>query len=298
MLVAGTILLFRGGPDYDSSRSFRQLWDSGHIIYFALAAWMLSRWRPVACRAPVIQWVVILCITLVAGTLIELAQDSVQRSPEISDVLRDLTGSVLILAFGPACATVGSRRWKLLLKGAAVCILLAQLWPLASSMLDEANARADFPVLADFEAPFEISRWNGGEGLSVEQLSTVHGGKALRVPLSTEHYSGADLLYFEGDWRKFHTLKISAFNPDAQPLWVTVRIHDRQHAQGLQQYEDRFNQHVLLVHGWNHIGIDLNEVASAPAQRRMDMGHVRGLGIFATSLQAPRFIYLDNVRLE
>jgi hypothetical protein len=299
MLIVGTVLLFRGGPDYDASRSFKHGWDIGHIIYFALVAWLLSGWRPIARQSPARQWAVILCITLIAGSLIELAQQSVAlRNPDINDVLRDLIGSVLILSFGPASANIRSRQWKIILQCTAVSLLLLQLWPIATSVLDEAIARARFPVLADFETPFEISRWNGGDGLSVEQLSTVHGGRALKVPLSTELYSGAGLLYFEGDWRKFHVLKISVFNPDMQPLWVTIRIHDRMHDRGIQKYEDRFNRRVLLKSGWNHIEFDLNEVASAPAQRRMDLGQVRGLGIFASSLQAPRVIYVDNVRLE
>ena len=298
MLLVGTVLLFRGGPDYESVRSFRHAWDLGHIIYFALATLLLTGWQPVARLSPVIQWALILCITLVAGVLIELVQSGMQRNPDINDILRNMTGSMLILSFGPLGTLVRPRQWKVLLQVAVVMVLLLQLWPLAKSLLDEHAARTRFPLLADFESAFEIDRWRGDEVLSIESLPQATTGKVLRVPLSTEQYSGAGLFYFPGDWKRFNLLYISVFNPDEKSLQVTFRIHDRQHTQGDRSYEDRFNRRVLLRPGWNHVEFDLNEVASAPTHRRMDMGSVRGLGIFATSLDEPGVIYLDNARLQ
>jgi VanZ family protein len=298
LLIAGTVLLFRGGPDHESARSFKLSWDTGHIIYFALAAWLLSGWRPIARQSLARQWVAILCITLVAGVLIELMQSGAQRSPDINDIVRDMTGSALMLSFGPASALVRSRQRKLFLQITVVIALLLQLWPLAKSLLDEKNARTQFPVLSDFETPFEIDRWRGGAGLAVEQLSVLPGTRVLKVVLSTEQYSGAGLFYLAGDWTQYRSLGISVFNPDEQPLWVTIRAHDRQHTLGDYAYEDRFNRRVLLGQGWNHVEFDLNEVASAPAQRKMDLSQMRGLGIFATALGEPRVIYLDNVRLQ
>jgi hypothetical protein len=297
-LIVGTILLFRGGPGYDSARSFKYAWDIGHIIYFALAAWLLSGWMPIARQSLVLQWVAILCVTLIAGVLIEILQLSVQRDVDINDVLRDLTGAVLVLSFGPARAKNRSRQWQIVLQCTATGMLLVQLWPLATSLLDEAIARARFPVLADFETPFEIDRWRGAPGLSVESRPLAPAGRALKIPLSTERYSGAGLFYFEGDWKGFHSLEMSVYNPAAEPLWVTFRIHDRQHLQAGYQYEDRFNRRVLLGTGWNHIEFGLDKVASAPAHRNMDLGQIRGLGVFSSSLREPRVIYLDDIRLR
>jgi VanZ family protein len=298
MLIVGTLLLFRGGPDFDSPRSFKHAWNLGHIIYFALAAWLLSGWRPIARQSLATQWLAILCITLVAGLLIELLQHSVDRDVDLNDVLRDLTGAVLMLSFGPARAGISSRRWKRVLQGTAVVMLLIQLWPLAISVLDEAIARARFPVLADFETPFELDRWRGVQGLALVSPPFATAGRVLEIPLTTERYSGASLFYFESDWKKFSSVELEVFNPDVRPLWVTFRIHDQQHLQEGYRFEDRFNRKVLLKNGWNHIEFDLDEVASAPAHRKMDLEHIRGLGLFTTSLREPRLIYLDNVRLQ
>ena len=65
LLVTGSALLFLGGPDYYSSRSFKYSWDIGHIVYFALLAGLLSRWRFVARRSLAAHWSIILVIALV-----------------------------------------------------------------------------------------------------------------------------------------------------------------------------------------------------------------------------------------
>jgi hypothetical protein len=92
-------------------------------------------------------------------------------------------------------------------------------------------------------------------------------------------------------------LRISLYNPDASPLQITCRIHDLQHEDGNQEYEDRYNRSFLLMQGWNHIEIALNDVQASPVSRSMDMSRIRGLGIFVVTIPAPRILYIDEVRL-
>ena len=119
----------------------------------------------------------------------------------------------------------------------------------------------------------------------------------MRVSLGTTLYSGVSLEYFTGDWAGFSQLQCSIYNPDANPLSITCRIHDVVHIQGVQRYEDRYNHSFILAQGWNTIRIDLEDVKKAPANRIMDMGHIRGVGIFATRLPRPRVIYIDDVAI-
>ncbi|MGB5541140.1 MAG: VanZ family protein [Gammaproteobacteria bacterium] len=298
LLAAGTVLLFLGGPDYYSSRSFRHFWDLGHVVYFALLATLLFRWRFVARMSLAGQWTVILVITLLLGISIELMQHITARTPEIGDVLRDITGSLIALVFGSPKPGLRSDSAGNALRISVLVLLLIQLWPLTRSLVDEAFARHQFPVLSDLETPFEIDRWAGDAVLSVQTMPSISRGKLLQLSLSTDKYSGAALNYFDGDWTSFNTLKFSLYNPDSGSLRITCRIHDLQHADGNEEYEDRFNRSYLLTQGWNHIEIDLNEVKESPANRRMHMSLIRVLGLFVTSLQAPRIIYLDNVRLS
>ena len=296
-LATGSVLLFLGGPDYYSSRSFKFFWDIGHIVYFVLFAGLLSRWGPVSRMSLAWQWTIILVVTLLLGVSIEFMQHGTARTPDTGDVLRDLTGSFLVLVFGSLGSKLQPARWRLFLQFSALVLLLVQLWPVTKSLVDEAIARHQFPLLSGLETPFEIDRWAGSARLSVETIAAISAGKLLKLSLTTDQYSGASLSYFDGNWASARTLKISLYNPDTDPVPITCRIHDRQHADGDEEYEDRFNRSFLLTPGWNHLEINLDEVEESPAGRNMDMSRIRGLGLFVMSLPAPRILYLDEVRL-
>ena len=298
ILAIGSVLLFLGGPDYYSSRSFKYLWDIGHIVYFALLTCLLLRWRFVAQMSLAGQWIIILVITLLVGVSIEFLQYGTDRIPDTGDVLRDLTGSLLVLVFGSSKSASQHVSWQLSKQLAVLVLLLFQLWPLTKTLIDEAIALQQFPLLSNFETPFEIDRWAGNAKLSAESMPSISQGKLLKLSLTTDQYSGVALNYFDGNWVSVRTLKISLYNPDVVPLQITCRIHDLQHIDGDEEYEDRFNRSFLLMQGWNHIEIDLDEVEESPADRSMDMHHIRGLGIFVMSLSEPRLLYLDNVQLS
>ena len=220
------------------------------------------------------------------------------RTLDTGDVLRDLTGSLLVLVFGSLGSTLKPASRRLSLQLAVLVLSLVQLWPLTKSLIDEAIARRQFPLLSNFETLFEIDRWAGSAELSVESMPSISQSKLLKLSLTTDQYSGAALNYFDGNWASARTLKISLYNPDADPLQVTCRIHDLQHADGDEEYEDRFNRSFRLMQGWNHIEINLNEVKESPASRSMDMSRIRGLGIFVVSLPTSRTLYIDNVQLS
>jgi VanZ family protein len=297
MLAVGSVLLFFGGPDYYSPRSFRHFWDLGHLIYFALLTGLLSQWNPVARQSLPRQWIIILLITLLLGSVIELLQNETTRTPDAADVLRDLIGSLLALTFGSLGSKLRPVNRRLVLRIIVLALTLAQIWPLITSLIDEAIARDQFPLLSGFETPFEIDRWSGNAGMSVETMASIASGRVLKLSLTTDQYSGISLNYFDGDWSSARALKIDLYNPDINPLWITCRIHDQRHTDGNEEYRDRFNHSYLLTQGWNHIEIDLKTVKQSPANRSMDMSRIRGLGLFAVKLRAPRIIYLDEVRL-
>ena len=295
LLLIGSILLFIGGPDYYSFRSSRHFWDLGHILYFALLTVLLSRWSVVSRMSLIRQWVTILALTLLIGVSIELIQYGGARTPDTGDVLRDMTGSLLVLVFGPLGMNLQPANRRRYLKVSMIVLMLALLWPLSKSLIDEAVARYQFPLLSGFETPFELDRWQGGKKLSVESISK---GKLLKLSLTTEKYSGTSLGYFDGDWTSARSLKISFYNPDKNALPLTLRIHDFQHTRGYQEYADRYNRRFLLLPGWNKVEIDLDEVEGSPSNRNMDMSRIYRLGFFTVSLPEPRIIYIDEVRLS
>ena len=269
----------------------------GHILYFALLAILLSRWSLVSHMSLIWQWTTILTITFLLGVSIEFMQYGTTRTPDTGDVLRDLTGSLLVLVFGPLGIKLQPINRRLSLQFSVVVLILILLWPFAKSLIDEAISWYQFPLLSGFETSFEIDRWEGGDRLSVESITSISNGKLLKLSLTTDQYSGATLSYFDGDWTSVRSLKASFYNPDETPLQITCRIHDLQHTDGYQEYEDRYNRSFLLTPGWNQIEIDLDEVEEAPLSRNMDMTHIRGVGLFVVSLPEPRTLYIDEVRL-
>ena len=269
----------------------------GHILYFALLAVLLSRWSLVSRMSLIWQWTTILTITFLIGVSIEFMQYGTNRTPNTGDVLRDLNGSLLVLVFGPLATKLHPINRRLSLQLSVVVLTLVLLWPLAKSLIDEAISWYQFPLLSGFETSFEIDRWEGGDRLSVESITSISNGKLLKLSLTTDKFSGATLKYFDGNWTSARTLKMSFYNPDTKPLQIICRIHDLKHTDSYEEYEDRYNRGFLLIPGWNQIEIDLDEVEESPSNRNMDMSRIRGVGLFVVSLPAPRILYLDEVRL-
>lgn len=298
ILLASTLLFFLGGPDYESPRSYKASWDLGHIAYFALLTLLICRFDFIKRLSPARQWTVIISVTFVLGTFIELLQYGTQREADILDVIRDLTGSALVLVFSPRPTATLTTRWLTIARSGIVLILLGLLTPLAISLTDETIARQQFPVLSDFNTPFEMSRWTSDAPISLTRLPAISQKNLLEISLTTSRYSGVILKYFPRDWRDYKMLNINLYQPEATPLRITCRIHDLQHTRGEQAFADRYNQSFTLAQGWNQITIDLHDVATAPQDRPMDMQQIHAIGLFTIELPRPRQLYLDSLYLS
>jgi hypothetical protein len=180
----------------------------------------------------------------------------------------------------------------------ATTLLLVACLPLTVALIDEEIARIQFPVLSDFETPFETNRWEGDARFSMDRSVARHGKASLRVDMDTSLYSGVALVHFPRNWSGFRILKMDALNPSPEGIDITCRIHDQRHEEGEQRYEDRYNKVFHLRAGWTEIRVDLGEAARAPVGRTMDLGKIRAVGIFASRLTTPRIIFLDHMRLE
>lgn len=292
-----SILFFFGGPDYHSPRSYQATWNLGHILYFALLPLLIflhPRLKAVHHRTQIL---LIISLTLVIGTLVELLQYGFSRSPDIQDIYRNLIGAMVAVVF---LLPVKRSIPKFLLNFlciAVVFMVATQLYPIAVALIDEHHARRDFPNLSDFQTSFQIHRWQGGAGMSIANNVGTPGNRALQAELTTRQYSGVNMKYFPANWLQYQRLQFRVLNPSPQPLSLTCRIHDAQHTKGPQYYNDRFNQTYPISQGWNTITIDLNEVQKSPQNRPMDLTQIQGIGIFATRLPHPRTIYIDDLKL-
>lgn len=298
ILIVGSILLFAGGPDYYSSRSFKNLWDLGHILFFSILSYLiLLSWSQNERMSFPLQAFFILIIALVLGSLIEIVQSGSRRSSDVLDVIRNVIGCMVTFSFFTPTEKTIPKKFFRAFQAITIVLVIAAFFPSIKSISDEIVALRQFPVLSDFETPFEIDRWAGNAALSIDDDIHFHGKSSLKVALKTSNYSGAGLRYFPSDWSNYDYLHLNVFNPTNEPLKITCRINDRRHTDGVQTYDDRFNRSQVLMKGWNQIVIPLEDVENAPKSRKLDLRRVQLLGVFVYRLPRPRVIYIDDVRL-
>jgi hypothetical protein len=298
MVVAGlTILLFAGGPEGHWPRSLSHFWDLGHMGLFGAATLLalragLARW-PLTRQAGVV-----LGGSLILGAVSEWLQRGSNRTASLGDLQRDLIGASLVLVFvSPAVARLPRRQ-----RGAILAVvLLAFGWQVAPALLatvDEFTARRDFPVLAGFERPFEVDRWQGQAKFRIVDTPVRGGHRSLRVDLDTNTYSWVSLADFPRDWTAYRLLEFSVFNPDTEALELVCKVNDREHQRRGYPTADRFNRRLTAAPGWNDFSIHLEEIRKAPVGREMDLAQISTFQLFTVRLPRPRSFYLDQVELR
>lgn len=301
LLLIGSPFFFLGGPEYHSSRSLHAAWDLGHILYFFLGSCLLCSYLQRKNPVRPFSWIFFLTFSSVflVGSSIEVLQMFCDgRSPDVFDVLRDQLGCLTAFAFFIRPVLFGKQWQQHLFRGMVLILLAIAVWPLSRSLLDEYLAAKQFPVLADFETPFQRYRWVDMQLLGEETGKVRHGKKAARVQLSTAQYSGIALFHFPGNWQGYQTLRFSVYNPKTANLVLNCRIHDVHHKEHHLAYEDRFNQQFTLQQGWNDLIVPLEQVKNAPRGRAMNMQHIEEFGLFVMQQPSPQEVYLDHVYLS
>ena len=292
------VLLFVG-PGKADMRSLDRVWDLGHIPAFGLFAYLL-----VTRRAQMVQQsfgrqlLVCLLVILPASCLIEIMQAAIGRTFSLHDIIKNLIGTVVALIFfSPARATLRKKTIGCL-RIAAIAALLIATTPVAIALIDETFARRNFPVLSDFETPFERDRWSDRQDLRIDRQIKSQGAASLRIGLQPLVYSGARIGYFPRDWRGFKLLSVDLYNPDSDPIQLTVRVNDKAHNQRGHHFHDRFNRTYILEQGWRTIAIPIEDIRLAPRSRTMDLHDMSDFMVFTALLSGPRTLYLDNLHLR
>ena len=290
------ILLFFGGPgDTHPQRSIKLMWDLGHIVlYFMLTAVILNSLpRGMAFHTLV---AAMAGFALVSGILIEAIQHEIHRTASMGDVLRDLWGTGLALFFtNPGLKNTSVFPIRIVKVG-LVFITLAIGTPWLVALYDEYRSRVDFPVLADFEHASEITRWQGGR-IERSRDYSIHGEYSLKVTFNKSEYSGVEFRYPARNWSEYRLLQFGIYNPDAKAYRLSIRIHDLNHENSKQDYQDRYNHKFSIQSGWNTVSIPLMDVAQAPEGRKLDLSEIASLILFLTNVKISEILYFDYFRL-
>lgn len=298
LLMLFSVLFFIGGLSADSYRVYQEIWDVGHAVFFAYLIWVLLHTSFMQKQ----HWFKLFLFTTVfclfIGWSIELIQLQVGRSFEMKDILNDLLGGYLALLLFVVIQVSCGQSIRV-----ALCLLMLSIFvwvvmPTTMASYDEYVMHKDFPVLADFETPFELSRWKSQSGsLFVVDDKFRSGSKSMRIDLFEGKYPGITLAYFSGDWRDYTSIEFSIFNASDDTLSMELKINDAVHRKLGQKFSDRFNRELSLKPGWNDFSIPLQALKTAPEGREMDLSDIAGVSWFLHRLQQPVSLYIDQLRL-
>ncbi len=287
-------LFFTGGPDWSSGPLHKSVWNLGHIVFFGLLTYAIHPWKRLSGGR---LWLATTTVVLIAGLVIEFLQSGLGRQDDWHDVWRNLVGAWLILAFRPVLdpATKLHLRQRMLAAIAAVLVIF-ELGLTGIVATQQFRISQQLPMLYDFSHTDPTPFWRGN--LTPSDHHGDINGQSLKISLSTRLYSGVTLDNLPVDWRDYEQLTVALFNPDETVLPLTLRVNDVEHERGANIYSDRYNTRLTLEPGFNSFTLNLSDIRNAPRNRTMNMDDIRRLGLFATSLPAPRTLYLLDLRLE
>lgn len=294
LLISASCLFFWGGPDFDSNRIVTEFWNLGHLLFFALLAWLLDHYWLLKDHSRPFRIAATLIILATLGLATELIQAGMaDRYFSYTDLFKDFSGGIIVLCWKMSREVESCFNY---FKMIAVVFLFLNIFPLINITLDEYRLHKDFPLLAGFEYSSEFGRWNGVAKISMDSQIYSEGSHSAKIELGTEQYSGVFLDQFPRDWSKRNSLVFSVYNPGAT-LQLNFRVHDNLHTGELQEFTNRFNGRSVLKHGWNDISIPMADILHGPEERTMNLDKIKCFGIFVVKQDTKRTIYLDNVRL-
>ncbi|MBC8024840.1 MAG: CIA30 family protein [Steroidobacteraceae bacterium] len=226
------------------------------------------------------------------GFLTEAIQKPLRRDASWEDVIADALGVLLALAvfalFDRRSAL--PRSVRLLSLGVALLCMTIYLTPLARMARAYVHRDGQFPVLADFRSSNELF-WVVGYGVNRDIVRD-----ALDIEFSADDFPGVSLHEPVPDWSKFRTLAIDVENPDADALFLMVRVHDRGRG---RFFNDRFNRRFDLAGRERRtIRIPIEDIRNGPRGRLMNMAHISDITLFRGDRAGSRHLRIYSLRLE
>jgi VanZ family protein len=244
------------------------------------------------------RYIAAFALSVAIGGLIELIQPAFDRGSESLDLVTDALGAVAGLAL---IAAVELRKKVLLL--IAVAALAPVVWPIIQYAIAYEIRAREFPTLLGNDSLAERYFIHTRE----IELSRVplpprwrqqDDSLSLRIRVRGSLYPGIAHREPEPDWRPYSRLMLDVTNPDALPLTLTMRVHDRAHK---HHVADRF-QRTFTVTAFERqvISFPLAEIAAGPIDRDLDLSCIAGVivGNGAQSDQVGREYYLTRLWLE
>lgn len=293
------VFLFVGGPNYESHRIHKELWDLGHIILFATISYLIINTYFFKKKPSLRYFLILVLLSATLGLLIEILQVFVGRNFEFKDLVSDVAGAVI----GYVIATYLDAKYifnKKYLSILAVCILvLMSSRNLMSVTMDEISMRSEFPNLASYSNSFSLTRWDVNKAhISRSELNSEAGTQLLSVNFLPAKYPDITLQHFVRNWSGYNFINFKVFNAQKKNINVEFKIYDQIHIKKGYTYNDRFNMKLNLKNGWNDINVSLSKVINAPKDREMDITSIKSISLFLIDVKKPVQIYLSDIKLK
>jgi hypothetical protein len=240
--------------------------------------------------APLYAWGFL--VGLGSGFLSEVIQKPLRRDASWEDVWSDCIGVILAIALFAVFDRQARLSRSVRFSAAAVVLTCAAIYlaPLVTMTRAYLHRNGQFPVIADFRSSAELS-WIVGYGIN---RSIVRD--ALDIEFHADEFPGVSLYEPVPDWSAFKTLALDLENPDADPLMVVVRVHDRGHG---RYFNDRYNRAFdLAPQERRTLRIPLDEIRRGPKQRLMNMRQISDITVFRGTRSGSQHLRLYSVRLE
>jgi hypothetical protein len=276
---------------------WREVFNSGHTVLFFFVSIGLYYWLNAAFRlsnSP-IMYLIVLVTCLLLGIAIELLQGLLQREASVDDLYRNFFGIISGLGF------VSLRRQKVLWNKVLMAIIIFgfllpgafPLFKISWHYIQRANA---LPVILDFNANWSASfiRFNNTE----IELSSVGSGdknQLFSIRFDAGKFPGVAIIEPAPDWSAYSNLRFKVFSEHNKNKDLYVRIHDKNHD---NNYQDRFNQKLVIHPGLNEIIIPLAQIEKGPLNRELDLANIAGLILFLSKVEQSQLLHISNISLD
>ena len=146
-------------------------------------------------------------------------------------------------------------------------------------------------LLSGFEDAADLDRWKP-QGAQVERVHdhATQGQWSLKLTLTRGDYPGIAFTSLAG-WERYDIARLDVFNPQSQPVNVTIRLDDAQ----TTNFGSRYNEDFLLHPGSNTLELPLRQLQTSDHKRNLDPARLMRFLLFGSR---PATLYLDNFRLD
>lgn len=255
----------------------------------------------------------------VAGVLVEMLQGMIGRSASIHDAIANGMGILAATAWfvaGGWSSLVGRRALQLL---GSVFIGLTWWGPI-EIIRDCLKVESDFPRIASFETPLEITRWHFNRGRRGRTTSNVTDGDfALRWTPKDAPHPAMTLLEVASDWSEVESLELDLvliaeepatptdstevsgpMKPDSTTpdrTWeLIVKVIDEDH----EDYHHDVAKHVVTLRSGEpqHVVFPRQSMISGPKDRKLDLTRIKMLSLLISQPGPGVELNVDHVHAK